>query len=76
MTEIRKPIKAGPYMARSASDKTEDYPLWYVAGPDGIQNYLTDLGGWREDRSSPMFVSKEFAIALADKWNTTLKEGE
>jgi hypothetical protein len=71
--DFRKPTKPGPYIARSASDKTDDWPAWYVAGPDGIQNYLTDLGGWREDRTTPIFVPKLFAISLAEKWNGDTK---
>ena len=30
----------GPFKARSASDKTDDWPFWFVCGPDGI-NCLT-----------------------------------
>ena len=76
MMRIIKPTKPGPYIARSTSDKTEDWPFWYVAGPDGNQNYLTDLGGWREYRIGPTFVSKFMAIALAKEWNGELKEDE
>lgn len=31
----------GPYRARSASDRTEDWPLWYVCAPDGRTNVLS-----------------------------------
>ena len=32
--------RAGPYIARSASDNTDDWPYWYVAGEDGRYNGL------------------------------------
>lgn len=69
MNFFEAPKKSGPYIARSASNKTDEWPFWYVAGPDEETNYLTDLGGFREDRSLPRFVTKSIAIDLAKKWN-------
>jgi hypothetical protein len=66
-----RPKKPGPYIARSASDKTDDWPLWYVAGPDGRTNYFTDLGGKRNPPLTPMFTSREDAEMLAARWNGT-----
>lgn len=35
--EIRSP---GPYFARSANDSTDDWPFWYVTGPDRRRNVV------------------------------------
>lgn len=51
----------GPYIARSASDKTEDWPFWYVTSEsDGRLNCLRFV-----DYPLAMFTSKEMALAIA-----------
>lgn len=62
-----KPTKPGPYLARSASDKTDDWLFWYIAGPDRRTNYLTELGGVRAVTCA--FVTCEQAKRLAVAWN-------
>lgn len=54
----------GPYTARSASDRTEDWPLWYVAGPDGRTNVLrsTDPAA---DKLGPKFTDRVTAQSVA-----------
>mgnify|MGYP003382067537 CR=1 FL=1 len=37
IVEIRSP---GPYIARPAKDGDDDWPFWYVAGPDGRRNVV------------------------------------
>ncbi len=64
-----KPTKPGPYIARSASDKTDDWPFWYVSGPDGRTNYLTDLNGTKHPPLTPALTTKEIAVMVADMWN-------
>ena len=49
----------GPYTARSASDKTDDWPYWYVAGPDGRRNVL-----YFPDKPGAVFTDKETALAI------------
>jgi hypothetical protein len=69
----RKPTKPGPYIARTASDRNPDWPIWYVAGPDGRSNYLTGIGQLIQpiafDGFPAIFADKDTAIALADEWN-------
>ena len=50
----------GPYKARSASDNTDDWPFWYVAGPDGRLNVL----GFT-DKSGAIFTDRESAERYA-----------
>ena len=65
-----KPAKPGPYIARTASDRDPEWPVWYVAGPDGRLNYLTGIGGaWPAGHVGPFLTDKPTAIALADMWN-------
>ena len=53
----------GPYEARSASDKTDNWPYWYVCGPDGRKNLLTLP---REHRCfGAVFTSREEAERIA-----------
>lgn len=52
----------GPYIARSASDRTDDWFFWYVAGPDGKRNVLSGPEG-------SVLTDRETAIALAARWN-------
>lgn len=52
----------GPYSARPASDKVDDWPAWYVAGSDGRSNVI-DGGAYLP------FVTREVAAWLAQLWN-------
>ena len=52
----------GPFIARSASDRTDDWPYWYVAGPDGRTNITIGPGG-------SVLLSRENAERLAHKGN-------
>ena len=64
-----KPTLPGPYIARTASDRNKDWPIWYVAGPDGRLNYMSDIGGDRLKPLTAMFSSREVCEYLANKWN-------
>ena len=57
---------AGPYIARSASDNTDDWPLWYVAGPDGRKNILAF-----EDKPMARFTDRESAELIAKTANAS-----
>lgn len=59
----------GPYLARSASDRTDDWPLWYVAGADGRFNGLSF-----PDQPLAKFTSRHAAEAIADALNNAQKE--
>jgi len=61
-----KPLKPGPYIARSASDKTDDWSFWYVSCPNGTTNYFTSLGG---RPGIGTFTIKYDAEYIADIWN-------
>lgn len=50
-------LAPGPYVARSANDKLDDWPFWYVCGPSG-ENTLSFPGG-------QIFSDKEGAEAIA-----------
>lgn len=56
--------------ARSASDRTDDWPYWFVTSPDHLLNItgpaLLALG---VDIGGKTLVSREFAEALANTWN-------
>lgn len=52
---------SGPYYARSASDKREDWPLWMVCR-DGLNV------GWR-DKFGPKLNTREACIAEAARLN-------
>jgi hypothetical protein len=54
----------GPYTARSASDTTDDWPLWYVVGPDGRYNGMSF-----PDQPGAKFTDKDSAKAIADALN-------
>lgn len=54
---------AAPYSARSASDKTDDWPLWYVTN-DGHTNVL-----YFPDHPGAVLTSKEVAELVAEKFN-------
>jgi hypothetical protein len=57
----------GPFVARSASDKTDDWPFWMVcqadrSRPNGLLNLLRFPTG-------QMFTSRDAAEAIAAKAN-------
>ena len=54
----------GPFAARSANDRTDNWPFWYVAGPDGRRNVLTFL-----DQPGAVFACREDAEYIAAKGN-------
>jgi len=56
---------AGPYAALSASDNTDEWPFWYVAGPDGRRNVLEFDAPFR----GAVFAPREMAKAIAHKFN-------
>lgn len=61
------------YFARSASDKTDDWPFWYVA--DRLKanfNVTTELVP--ELRSYLPFVPRSMAEKIASKFNNWLKD--
>ena len=53
---------SGPYYARSASDKRDDWPMWMVCR-DGINV------GWR-DRFGPKFAPRQQCIDEAARLNS------
>lgn len=56
------------YFARSASDKTDDWPFWYVADREkGNLNVTVKLEPLLE--GALPFTSKEYAIRLAKRAN-------
>ena len=65
------PRLPGPYKARSARDSTDDWPFWYVAGPDGRINTLT----LPQDHPNfgAVLTNRKTAEAIADLWNATEK---
>jgi hypothetical protein len=58
------------YYARSASDKTDDWPLWFVANQQGI-NVTVQL--FPELSGRLPFVPKHVAVLLADVANEGLR---
>ena len=52
----------GPYTARPAKDGDDDWPFWYVAGPDGRRNVLHFPGG-------AVLTFRPIAEAVAMKFN-------
>ena len=56
----------GPYLARSASDNTDDWFIWYVAGPDGRTNVLQGPHG-------AVFLPRAGAEQLAHEANQKRK---
>lgn len=67
------------YIARSASDKTTDWPFWMVMGPDNINQTCRLVAQYTGNDVSHLlpFVGKEFALELAE-WanNGFIKTGE
>jgi hypothetical protein len=55
--------RPGPYVARSASDRTDDWPYWFVHGADGV-NCLH----WHEAPLA-LFVPRDVAEACAAALN-------
>lgn len=55
----------GPYRARSASDNTEEWPFWYVCGPDGRRNVLS----FSPPFYGSVLTSRDVALAIAEKFN-------
>lgn len=51
----------GPFIARSASDKTDDWPFWYVSGPDGRRNVL-----YSPDQAGAVLTDKATAFAIVE----------
>ena len=51
-----------PYVARSASDKTDDWPFWYVAGGDSRTNAVRFNGRL----FAPREVAEYVAAALQE----------
>lgn len=54
----------GPFIARSASSRTDDWPLWYVAGPNGVTNVLTFA-----DKPGAMSANRQVAERIAEEAN-------
>lgn len=56
----------GPFLAKSASDKTDKWPFWYVANKNNL-NVLRGTG------HSAIFTIEPMAKMLATKWNNLIK---
>lgn len=63
--DAARPTAPGPYAARSASDRTGDWPFWYVTN-DGRRNVLSFPGS-----GGAVLTSRQVAEAIAAKWNAT-----
>lgn len=61
-------LRRGPYVAKSASEKTEDWPFWYVCGPDGINclRFPREPGA--------VFTSRSAAEWIADDANSKRRD--
>lgn len=57
-----KPNRPGPYRARSASDRTEDWPFWFVEA-----NGVNCMSGTSH---GAVFTTREIAERLASEWNS------
>lgn len=55
--------RPGPYVARSASDRTDDWPYWYVHGADGV-----NCVRWHAHPFA-LFMSRAEALAVAAALN-------
>jgi hypothetical protein len=62
--------RPGPYVARSASDRADDWPNWYVHGADGV-----NCVRWR-DAPLVLFIPREVAQACANALNARDHQGE
>lgn len=56
------------YIARSASDKTEDWPFWFVANQEGL-NVTVELVP--ELRGHQPFLPRADAEQIAERANST-----
>lgn len=54
-----------PYLARPAANNVEDWPFWYVAGPDGRRNVLRFPGC-----GGAVLTSREAAEEIARRGNS------
>lgn len=57
----------GPYRARSASGRTEEWPFWYVCGADGRHNVLS----FGEPFAGSVLTTRAGAEMAAAKFNKT-----
>lgn len=57
-----RPNRPGPYHARSASDRTEDWPFWFVES-NGVNCMSGPQGA--------VLTVRGVAERLADEWNST-----
>lgn len=55
----------GPYRARSASDRNEEWPFWYVCGADGRLNVLS----FGEPFAGAVLTTRAGAELAAAKFN-------
>ncbi|MVA23183.1 hypothetical protein V6582_17785 [Agrobacterium vitis] len=67
------------YYARSASDRTDEWPFWFVADQrHGVLNVtgrlFEKLTG--QPANGAVFTDREYAETLATQANNTLHEGE
>jgi hypothetical protein len=67
----------GPFLAVSASDRTDDWPFWYVTGEGrGLRNITAEVmdacGLYR--RPGQTLASREVALAVADFANRLIEE--
>jgi hypothetical protein len=53
----------GPYTARPACDGDDNWPFWYVAGPDGRRNVLSFPG------CGAVLTKRHIAKAIAEAAN-------
>jgi len=64
----RETLNAGPpYIARSASDTSDDWPFWYVADDSGVRNVMT-LPKDHPHRGA-VLTDRETAERLAKEWS-------
>jgi hypothetical protein len=56
------PNGSGPYVAKSASSKSENWPIWYVEGGEGV-NAMSGPNG-------AVFTIRSIACSLAEQWNS------
>lgn len=61
--------RRGPYSARSASDKTNDWPLWFVHGADGVNCVR------QTDRPMALFMPRKIATVVAETLNREARGG-
>ena len=59
---------AGPYVARSASDRDSNWPVWIIVDQIGFNGFSIE-----EIKPAPKFLTKEAAIFIAGKFNEVLR---